>query len=368
VDLRTAIARVSKFAAPAKDQSVLCGIQLYPAVFRAGQPVEEVETKGGDVVRLPHVPAYVTATNGRVGVRINLDPDVVVPHALVDAVALRNAVAQLPKRSFFTIQKTGPAQVVVRSSKTEASFHVPCTEGTAFPALPPLPLQLRLFSRWRETLRVMEAAGDDDKFPDLKNLHLTPSGVEAGDTDRIARAPVSPPLTRGLLVTRDLFRHWPRGKDLFVALGATERILTLLVDEEVRFCEFSDDTAAYDLGPKLPEEHYGYRCCAPRAALMNAIKFGSTSSPNDVVELLFGRGSLEVAGLHTDGSRTSSDTVIALGSTDPVRVVLRGRKLWDLLSSLEDVEVDIGYTAFNQPVRLESTGGYVAAVWPLIPV
>jgi hypothetical protein len=115
----------------------------------------------------------------------------------------------------------------------------------------------------------------------------------------------------------------------------------------------------------LTDEHHGYRATCPRVLLMQAIKFGTTSSPADVVELLFGEGTVEVAGLSTDGQRTSQGTIQAPGASDPVRIVIRGRKVWDLLNTLDDDEVDVGYTSPTHPLRLESSGGYVSAVWPL---
>lgn len=366
MDLRNAIARVAKFAAPSKDESILTGIRLCPSVFPTETEIVFVEGKDGPIP-LPAKPGYVMASDGVVGIIVYLDPDVFVPDMVLDALSLKNAVAQLPKKEAIYIEQSGHASVTVSTLLKPNSFNIAGTSGGAFPSPPKFPETLQPFQKWKQVLQVLAAAGNDDKLPDLQDLHLTSHMVEAGDMERIARVPVALPLAAGVLVNRDLFKHWPR-KNTFVTFGVDNGVAVVMTGEELRFTPARPDTDAFDLSSRLPADHFGYRATCPRLALMNAIKFGTTSSAVDIVEVLFSKGMVEVAGLNVDGSRTSRDEVVAQGATDPVRVVVRGRKLWSLLHSLDDEEVEVGYTAPNQPLRLEADAGYVSALWPLIPV
>lgn len=365
MDLRSAITRASRFVAPAKEDNILCGIRFMPAVFSFEDEIKFVEGKNGEQIPLPTKPAYLTASDGDAGIVILLDPTVLVPDMVIEAGVLKKAITQIPKKELLGIERVNDTTVAVRAT-TGSFITVQAQVGPLYPPPPKFPERLLPFPSWRSALRVLHAAGDDDKRPDLKNLHITPTMLEATDQDRVARAPAAVPIDRGYLVDKTIFRGWPRGDDHFANIGFHEGIAFVFVDEELRYGRAVGDEDFFHLETLLPPAHHGYSVGVKRLALMNAVKFGTAASPSDVVELFFGKGEVAVCGLQTDGSRASQEVLVAEGATDPVRLLMRGRKFWHSLSVLDEDEVALGYSSPQSPLRLESHGGYVSALWPVI--
>lgn len=368
MDLKNALQRAAKFALKDKDDeaSVLNHILLVPHTF--DEPVQFFEAKKGEpALAIPKKLGYVAASNGAVTVVIYLDPDVYVPHLTIDAEAAAKAATAFKREQFF-IERCGEYQVVMRGL-SGGQYHVAAGYASAFPEVPPGPPQLFPFQKWPDVLRLLHVTKKTEKSrPDLVYLHAYAGAVEGSDHMRIARVPVTLPIPDGRLIHSGVFAHWPRKAECVATAVHGDRLFVSIDGQELRVCEAKPDKDFFDLRSKLPEDFYGTVVEVPRLKLMQAVKWGTIASPTDSVELSFARGSVEVCGLGDSLQPESRHVVEARGASAPVRLVMRGRLLWDSLSVLDDDEVDVGYSAAEQPLRLEAPGGYIEAIWPLRPV
>lgn len=368
MDLRGAILRAAKFIKKGKEPGILAGIRLKPHVFFDTPPIY-VKRKDGVDVRLPDVQGYVMAADGDVGILIHLNPDEYVPDVVLEGAAIAKMLSGTKAKTKIILDMTSPTAVGVRYLDKPISFNVQAFAGNAYPPAPQWPATLRRFHEAESALRVAHYAGSDEERPELRYLHLTDRFIEASDQLRMARVPVRSGLTNNpLLIPKTMFKSWPRKRDA-VSFGFTESMAFLYVDEEVRFGSLTNAPETFfNLSLRLPETHNGYRACVARMPFMQAVKFGTAASPRDFVELTFGKDTVEVCGLGDDGSRNSRNMIDAAGASDPVRLVLKGRTLWKSLQILGDAEIDLGYSAFNQPLRIEASAGWTALDWPMIPV
>lgn len=366
MDLKSAIARAAKFASKEENAGPLAYIQLSPHIFDPAQPIAFVDLPSGEKLPLPTQLGYVAASNGAVSMRCYLDPRVQIPAMLVDAVAVAKAVGAF-KRAPFVVEACGATQAVVRGANGEHYF-VGGEHHSAFPAFPEPPPQLFAFPAVREVLRLLHITKSNPKHrPDLVYLHAYAGNVEASDQMRIARVPVTLPVPEACLVHSALFAHWPRSVQR-VSFATHKGRAFVSADDELRTCEAPSDEKFFDLRTKLPDSFHGCLAEVPRASFMNAVKFGTTASPLDVVELTFAKNEVEVCGLGRSAQRESRHVLDAPGATQTVRLLLRGRVLWDSLAALDAETVDVGYSSPEQPLRLEAAGGYLEAIWPLRPV
>lgn len=360
MELKTALSRAHKFTSADKEAGVLAGILLVPAVYDDTKPIQFVEG-----VPLPITPAYVQASDGVVTYRAYLDLDVFIPHVVVDGGALLRALSTLKKEPF-VIERTGEQSAVVRSA-SGTLFQIVAHHGSAFPKDPAFPPSLHPFHDSRAMTRLLHITKKVEKTrPELLSLHAAGGWVETSDQMRTARMPVSLPIADGRLIHRDLWTHWPRSPQM-VRFAVHEDVAFVYVDEELRWGPATTDEKFYDLRAQFPEAHHGYKAKCPRISLMQGTKFATAASPFDGVELTFADGMLHVCGLDGDGQPASKHVLEAKGATDPVRVVVKGRLLWESLHAQDGDEIVVGYAAPDQPLRLEAEGGYCEALWPMVP-
>lgn len=361
MELKTAINRAAKFARAAPKEGVdpLSMLLLVPATY------DESKIEFVDDVVLPVTPAYVQASDGTVTYRAYLDLDVVVPHCIVDADAVQRSASAFKKSAFF-IERVGD-QLAVMRGLDGTFFQMPAGHATAFPSDPAFPERLHPFAHASMVRRLLHVTKKIEKTrPELLFLHAHSGLVETSDQMRTARVPVALP-AEGRLVHRDVWEHWPKRVESHVGFAVHNDVAFVSVDEELRWGPAPPDKDFFDLTAVFPSADVGYAAALPRLAFMSAVKFAITASPFDAVELIFQNEKVQVCGLGDQGSQESKYDVTALGASDLVRIIMRGRLLWDSLSAQDDEYITVRYVAPDQPLRLETPVGYVEALWPMVP-
>lgn len=362
--LKGAIARATKFALAAKAGGPLSGILLVPAFYDESKQIEFFNGPDGLMTPIPTRLGYVQASDGVVTLRVYLDPDIHIPHVVAEADGLQRSTSSFKKEPF-TIERSGNTTVTVRGLNG-AHFQVPAQHASAFPGDPEFPERLWPFWRARDVCRLLHVTKKVEKDrPELLFLHAYAGCVESSDQTRTARVPVGMPVAEGRLMHRDLWAYWPRTEGTPTAFAVHKDIAFVSVEDELRWGPAPTDEKFFDLRTRFPDAHRGQLATVPRISLMQGTKFGTVASPFDAVELSFSNGAVEVCGLGPHATRESSHVVEAKGATTPVRVVVRGRLLWDSLNAQSDDHVDVGYSAPDQPLRLQAPD-YIEAIWPLV--
>lgn len=356
--LRDALLRAAKFAGDDPAGKGLNCVRCVP-------PSNYVQTLDG--AWWPSFPAYITATNGKIGVLIPVDPQDPVPDLMMQAKAVINAFKGSKKDTRFTIEQTGiqTARIEFQSGN---KFVIPCQDAEHYPPFPEFPPELHPFEGWEHIKLVLHAAQKDTKDgrerPALLGVHFHPRWTEATDQNRIARTSLA--LTHEpKLVPAKLFDKWPRKKSsLGTAVGWKNGHAFFWVDEELRFAECLDVNEYFNLTPMLPDAHLGIRVQLDRTHLKQSVKHAQTSVVSQQVEFRFGEDQLSVQGIEADGEVKFADTLPAAGARELVVMRVRGKLIWDALHNMTDDIITLCYSTPTDPIRLEGDR-FVEAVWPL---
>lgn len=363
MELRDALRKAAAFAAKkgAPDDPKL-GVAIFPPVFDLMQEVPLV-----DDIPYPAQPGFVVATSGDAGVLIHLDPGVQVPHVVVNAAQLRKALLVVKKEPF-RLAVTSPT-VVTLVTERGLGFNLSAQPAALFPPVPPQPSTYRPFSMSVAMLlrRVLHATAKEKAavdYPEMAAVHLTRGYAEATDQHRLARAPLPPILDTGCLVSPSILRAWPAKLPVGgLGVGTAGDHIWVQVGEELRFAKMAPDSTFAQLDTWLEKDH-GFHVDFDTPALIQAVDGARKSSPDDLVQLAFSSGSVEVAGRSVAGAVTSRTILPAAGATEPVPVLLRGSYLHDAMTQFP-AKVRCYYTSSRHPVRLEDP--YLTAlVWPTV--
>lgn len=382
--LKKAIQRAALFTTK---EGPLSGIRLVPAVWRPGQQehwakalvehgivdaedaheaayhlLAQGHFADGARIAFPHFPAYALATDGVVAMMILLDPDVVVPNCVVNAVAAKKAVTEL--KDAFTVTSTGKASVMIEGATGQ--FHCLGVPVEDYPSLPPFPTVLRSVPLWDLVDRVVHAASNRDDRPELQCVHLTPEFVEATDQDRVARVPLSGIVEKGLLVPKKLFEKWPTKRRCSVGFAVEHGNVYVHVDEEFRFARAVEDKDYYNLTPLFPK-HMGYEATVERLRLRVNVRSALGATKLGWVELHFANNQLRVSGIDNERVGFSDVFEAPLQKGDPLKpitLVVNGHYLMDTIDAVGDQHLTLLFTSEQQPLRIEASH-FTESIWPL---
>jgi hypothetical protein len=309
----------------------------------------------------------VSAANGETGIFIQLDDDLRVPDCLIDAQTAVKALSQFSKQSHeMELHEHDNSLIVCAKDSRDIFVQIPKGSAAKYPRIPEFPSKYYDFLRGKVLRRVVQFAGTDTKNrPDLQFLHVTSSYVEASDQDRIARVPCEIDIPSGVLIQKDIFRHWTT-KNEVSRLGFMNGLAFVNLQDQFRYGFCQADTDFYALDVVLPERHYGYRVDVNVKSLMNLVKFATSASRADIVELTFDKGALLVAGLDDNGARACQNSMSISPQCASMVIVVRGRKLWQSLNVLDETTIELGYSSPSHPLRIHSEIGYSSGVWPLL--
>jgi hypothetical protein len=233
----------------------------------------------------------------------------------------------------------------------------------------------QLPTRWRRVsvevldlvLRAVPAAARDaDGRKDLGRLHVTPRLTEASDQVRLVRVGVGVVEDGAYLVAPDLFRSPSRAKFPGMLVGVADGHLWFSTGEELRWAKLLDAKDYWDLGAFVPAVQHDSRADVAAETFDAAVAAAVTSTPDDLVELTFHGGVVEVRGVAAD-ARTTAAVEVRLAPAAgpaPVRAVFRGKLLRSTSKLFSDGIVRLSWREAG-PLRFDDDTT-TAVVWPLV--
>jgi hypothetical protein len=326
--------------------------------------------------------AFGYTTDGTGGMLVWIDPEEpvyedVTMAGLAAAAAVKTATAK-SKSTFITFRSCPVTPKAGRLVQMEVdipdgggeAIYIPAamaTDAGGLPAWPAKPVFAKLLLNHRAFVRVADIAGGAVTAPGLGFVLADPQGLLGCDGVRACRYAHEGLVTNKVLVQKKLAKAFPsKPHAVRFCFDEMTGLVSLVVDDEVRFCQGIDARIYPKLAPTIPDSPLGVLVeGVPVTRLKQAVKFAIVASTAGLVELLFTPSTIIASGiLMNDARRTTVDVhldVHAPGLNS--RQVFSGRMLWDLLDWADGDSVDLIVGSGTQTLGILD-GGFVTQVIP----